>query len=309
MLLVVALGGNALLQRGEPPDVAHQRANARTAARSLAPLLREHRLVVTHGNGPQVGNLARAAAAAGDAVPPLDVLDAETEGLIGYLLAQELHNAAPTHEVVTLLTQVLVDPADPAFRRPDKPIGPWYSRDDAELVAAAQGWTMAEIDGRWRRVVPSPSPRAIIELPAIRTLVEAGFVTIAVGGGGIPVAETGDGERVGVEAVVDKDRAAALLALALGADALLLLTDVDGAYTGWGTADPRRIARAHPDALVAHPFAPGSMGPKVEAAALFAREAGTATIAALQDAPAALLGTAGTVVTRAARGITLADRS
>ena len=304
MLVVIALGGNALLRRGEPRDLGHQRTNVRRAAAALAPILSAHDVVLTHGNGPQVGELARIAAAAGEPAPPLDVLDAETEGLIGYLLTQELHNAVPAREFVTLLTQVVVDADDPAFSRPDKPIGAWYQRDDADAAERAHGWTMVEIDGQWRRVVASPRPQAIVELGAIGHLLDAGIVPIAVGGGGIPVVETDDGERHGVDAVVDKDRTAALLAIALGADRLVLLTDVDAVYRSWGTDTARAIERASPDALRHLAFAPGSMGPKVEAAIAFAACGGTAVIGALADATRVVAGEAGTTVTLAAEGIT-----
>jgi carbamate kinase len=282
--IVVALGGNALLRTGEPRDLAHQRANVRAAALALAPVVREHDVVLTHGNGPQVGELARLArAGGGDA--PLDVLDAESEGLVGYVLAQELHNVAPDRLFACLLTQVVVDAADPAFARPDKPIG---DRQDG-------------------RVVASPLPLAIVELPAIRALLGAAIVPIAVGGGGIPVVEAADGTRHGVDAVVDKDRTAALLGTALGATRLVLLTDVDGVYLDWGTDAARRVLRAHPGALATHAFAPGSMGPKVAAAVAFAGAGGVATIGALDDAARVVAGDAGTTVTLAAAGITTAE--
>lgn len=304
MLVVVALGGNALLRRGEPRDVEHQRANVRAAAAVLAPVVAAHDVVLTHGNGPQVGELARIAAAGGDRAPAIDVLDAETEGLIGYLLAQEMHNAAPAREFVTVLTQVVVDPADPAFARPDKPIGAWYGPDEARELERDHGWVLTEIDGGWRRVVASPRPQRIVELAAIGHLLDHGIVPIAVGGGGIPVVEEPGGARHGVDAVVDKDRTAALLATALGADRLVLLTDVAGVYLDWGTDAARRIARASPDALRTLPLAAGSMGPKVEAAIAFASLGGTATIGALADAPRVVAGDAGTTVTRDATGIT-----
>ena len=309
MLVVVALGGNALLRPGDPRTLDHQRANVQAAALALAPVLREHEVVLTHGNGPQVGELARVATAAGELAPALDVLDAETEGLIGYLLAQELHNAVPERAFVTVLTQVVVDADDPAFTRPDKPIGEWYERDAAASVGREHGWTMTEVDGRWRRVVASPLPRSIVELDAIRTLGAAGIVPIAVGGGGIPVVVAPDGRARGVDAVVDKDRTAALLARGLEAERLALLTDVDGVYLDWGTATARRITVAHPDALAGRAFAAGSMGPKVEAAAAFARTGGTAVIGALEDAGRVVAGEAGavgTTVTTTATGITTA---
>lgn len=284
MLVVVALGGNALLRSGEPRDLDHQRRRVRAAAGVLAPVLRAHTVVLAHGNGPQVGELARLARAGGDPAPPLDVLDAESEGLIGYLLAQELHNAVPERPFAGVLTQVVVDADDPAFGHPDKPIG----------------------DRTEGRVVASPLPRAIVEIDAVRALLGAGIVPIAVGGGGIPVVEAPDGTRRGVDAVVDKDRAAALLATELAADRLVLLTDVDGVYLDWGGPRPRRVARAGPDALAAHEFAAGSMGPKVDAAVTFARAGGVAVIGALDDAARVVDGTAGTTVDPAAAGLTTA---
>jgi carbamate kinase len=247
-------------------------------------VLRTHDAVVTHGNGPQVGELARLARVGGDPTPPLDLLDAQSEGLIGYLLAQELHNAVPERELAGILTQVVVDADDPAFGRPDKPIG-------------------EKADGR---VVASPLPRRIVELGAIRALLAAGIVPIAVGGGGIPVVETVEGTRRGVDAVVDKDRTAALLATALGATRLILLTDVDGVYLDWDGDRTRRVTRAHPDALRAYDFAPGSMGPKVDAAIAFAATGGETIVGALDDAARVVAGDAGTTVTLATDGLTTA---
>lgn len=301
MKVVVGLGGNALLRRGEPLTHEVQRKNVRLAAAALAPLAREHGLVVTHGNGPQVGLLAlQDQAIPGAGGFPLDVLVAETEGMIGYLLAQELGNELPAARVASLLAQVEVDPADPAFRSPSKPIGPLYSRERAGALARAKGWSVAPDGAGYRRVVPSPRPLRVLEIETIRLLVEAGTLVVCAGGGGIPVVAGPFGRVHGVEAVIDKDRSAALLAEELEADALLLLTDVPAVYAGWGTSDARPLARATPAELRALRLPAGSMGPKAEAAALFVeRTGGLAAIGALGDAPAVLRGEAGTRVVRA----------
>jgi carbamate kinase len=298
MRVVAALGGNALLRRGEPVDVSTQRANVAVAVSGIAELAREHELVISHGNGPQVGLLALQGESYSGVDPyPLDVLDAESEGMIGYLLDQELANELPERRVVTLLTQVVVDDDDPAFAHPSKPIGPVYDRQTAERLAAERAWSIASDNERYRRVVPSPEPRSIIELEAIRLLVEAGVLVICVGGGGIPVAIAEGGRLRGVEAVIDKDLAAALLAQELGADALLLLTDVSAVQSGWGTPDAQAIADVSAPKLREMDFAPGSMGPKVEAACRFAEATGRlAAIGALRDAPAVLRGELGTRV-------------
>jgi carbamate kinase len=298
MPIVVALGGNALLRRGEPTDAATQRRNVTRAMTSLAALAARAPLVVTHGNGPQVGLLALQAAAYDDAEPyPLDVLGAETEGMIGYLLEQELRNVLPGREVATLLTQVVVDPDDPAFTRPTKPIGPTYSERAASELRRARGWTVDRDGSSWRRVVASPEPRQVVELSTIRLLLAAGTVVICVGGGGIPVTVV-DGQVLrGVEAVIDKDLAAALLAVELDAGALLLLTDVTAVQDGWDTGEPRPIRRATPDELRARELAAGSMGPKVEAASRFAEKTGrAAAIGALDEAALLLDGVHGTAV-------------
>lgn len=315
MRVVVALGGNALLRRGEPMTIENQRRNVRVAAEALAPLARDHELVVTHGNGPQVGLLALQSAAYTE-VPeyPLDVLGAQTEGLIGYLLEQELGNLLPPEQrLATILTQVEVDPADPAFAHPTKPIGPVYTRAEAERAATERGWAIAPDGAGWRRVVPSPLPARIFEIEVVRLLMTNGVVVICAGGGGIPTmylpgaADPGrDRILVGVEAVIDKDRAGALLATSLDADAYLMLTDADAVLLDWGTPDARAVAAAHPDTIGALPFAAGSMGPKVEAACAFARVPGRiAGIGALADAAAILRGTAGTLITSAVRGLEL----
>jgi carbamate kinase len=303
--VVIALGGNALLRREEPLDAAVQRRNVHRAALALAPVACEHQVVVTHGNGPQVGLLALQNEAYRAVRPyPLDVLSAESEGMIGYLIEEELRNQLPGREVATLLTQVVVDAADPAFARPTKPIGPTYSATAARRLAAERGWAVGPDDGGWRRLVASPEPMQIVELSAIRILLGAGVIVICVGGGGIPVVREACYGLRGVEAVVDKDLSAALLGLALGAEALLLLTDVDAAYEAWGTPDTRPIHRASPAQLRRLTFAAGSMGPKVEAACRFVEGGGAfAAIGRLDEAPAILRGHAGTRVTTPPRRV------
>jgi carbamate kinase len=298
-LVVAALGGNALIRRGQRPDESVQRTNLRTAAASLAQVADAHRLVITHGNGPQVGLLALQGEAYRDASPySLDVLDAETEGMIGYLLTQELGAHLTPERLVALLTQVVVDPKDPAFDHPTKPIGPVYDRATAEARAAAGGgWPIVPDGEGWRRVVASPQPLDIVELPAIRILVEAGLVVTCVGGGGIPVVPAPGGGYRGVEAVIDKDLATALLAQRLGADVLVMLTDVDAVYDGWGTPAARRVERATVAEARAMDLPAGSMAPKVEAACRFVEAGGRyAVIGNLDDALALAAGAAGTIV-------------
>lgn len=300
MLVVAALGGNALLRRGQPMTIETQRANARLAARALAAIvLRGHRLVVTHGNGPQVGLLAlQNLAYRPHEAYPLDVLGSETEGMIGYLIEQELRNALPDAQVATLLTQVEVSAADPAFVKPSKPIGPLYADSEAEALRRERGWTMARESAGWRRVVPSPRPQRILELAAVKLLLDAGLIVIAAGGGGIPVVRDEDGALSGIEAVIDKDLASSLLARALGADRLLLLTDVAGVYRDWGKPSQQLLAAADPESLAKAEFEPGSMEPKVRAASEFAAAGGEAAIGALSDALAILEGRAGTAIAR-----------
>jgi carbamate kinase len=297
---VVALGGNALLRRGEPAEAAIQRAHVLEAASALAALAAHDTLVLTHGNGPQVGLLALEADAYKEVAPyPLDVLGAESQGMIGYLLVQALGGELPGRDVVGVLTQVLVDPDDPGFETPTKPIGPLYAEREARELAAARGWTVARDGAQFRRVVPSPEPRGIVELPAIRRLVEAGCVVVCAGGGGIPVVER-EGRLVGVEAVIDKDLTAALLAEELGATRLIVLTDVSHVERAWGTPDAERIETATPDELRKLTFASGSMGPKVEAACRFVeRTGGEAVIGALADLEAVAQGEAGTRIAAA----------
>lgn len=294
MRVVVALGGNALLKRGEPLDIAVQARNAEAAARSIAALAAAHEVIVTHGNGPQIGLLALQAMS-GPAPYPLDVLGAESEGMIGYLLARALAARLPATPVLSVLTQVEVAADDPAFARPTKPIGPFYDPEQWRALAAAHGWSGVEDRGQMRRVVPSPLPRRIVEREAIARLWRAGVLAICAGGGGIPVVREESGALTGVEAVVDKDRTAALLAAELGADALLLLTDVEGVYANWAKPNARLLRRLDRREAAALALPPGSMGPKVEAALWFARR-GRAVIAALDRAVPALMGEAGTTV-------------
>jgi carbamate kinase len=302
MRLVVALGGNALLRRNERADLATQRRRVRDAVAAVAELARSHELVITHGNGPQVGLLAlQAEACPGGPVMPLDVLDAESEGMIGYMLEQELRNALPGREVVALLTQVVVDADDPAFRDPSKPIGPVYTPGEGERLARERGWSTACDGGGRRRVVASPAPRRILELAVIRRLLRDGVIVVCAGGGGIPVTVGSDGALRGVEAVVDKDSSAALLAEGVGADGLLLLTDTGGVYEDFGLPSQRLIRAATPADLERRRFDRGTMGPKVHAACRFVeRTSGWAAIGALEEASAIASGAAGTRVAGAA---------
>lgn len=300
MRIVVALGGNALQRRGEPMTVDGQRANIAVAARALAPAALEHELVITHGNGPQVGLLALQAAAYDDVSDyPFDVLGAQTEGMIGYLIEQELGNLLPFDKpVATMLTMTEVDPADPAFTNPTKFVGPVYSEADAERLAQTRGWSVRQDGQLWRRVVPSPAPVRIFESRPVQWLLQQGCVVVCAGGGGIPTMyRPGTRTLIGVEAVIDKDRASAVLAEGLAADLLVVATDVEAVYLDWGTPEQVAIAAAHPDALKDELFPAGSMGPKVEAAARFARNTGhPAVIGSLADLAGMIAGRAGTVI-------------
>ncbi|GGY74763.1 carbamate kinase [Marinobacter zhanjiangensis] len=299
MRVVAALGGNALLRRGEPLTAAAQRANVKTAAESLAAIVRAgHELVVTHGNGPQVGLLAlQGAAYKPDEAYPLDVLGAETEGMIGYIIEQELENAlGHDRPVATLLTQVLVDRDDPAFRNPTKFVGPVYDKEEAETKAEAAGWQIAPDGDKWRRVVPSPTPLEIPDMRVLRLLLEQGVVVICAGGGGIPVLRLDDGSMLGVEAVIDKDAASALLASQLDADALLLLTDVNAIYRDFGKDTAKAIHRLTVAEAGKLDLPAGSMGPKLSAARTFAEGGGVSGIGRLEDALAILEGRAGTCI-------------
>lgn len=296
MRIVVALGGNALLKRGEPMTAENQRANVRRAAAVLADLVRGgHTLVITHGNGPQVGLLALQAAASSESPFPLDVLDAESAGMIGYVLQQELGNAMKGKLFATLLTQVRVDPHDPAFASPTKPIGPVYDEATARKVAAARGWQIAPDNDKWRRVVASPKPLEILEIEVLSFLIEHGVIVICTGGGGIPVIELESGAIAGVEAVIDKDFASSLLARQLKVDMLLMLTDVDAVYRGWGTQDARALGHVSCSDVSGDRFPAGSMGPKVAAAIEFVVATGnTAAIGRLEDAVQVVQGSRGT---------------
>jgi carbamate kinase len=298
--LVVALGGNALLERGESPDAGNQELHVRRAVAALAPLAGDHQLVITHGNGPQVGLLALESASdpALSRPYPFDALGAETQGLIGYWLLRALRNTLPDRQVACLLTETLVSADDPAFRLPTKFVGPVYTQTEAVRLAGARGWTMRADGSSWRRVVASPAPQEVLETPLIRMMLDAAVIVVCAGGGGVPVSRDATGVLHGVEAVVDKDFTAALLAEALDADALLLLTDVPAVQAGYGTPDARAILRARPADLRRLPFPAGSMGPKVQAVCHFVDTTGRmAAIGALADAQAILTGTAGTIVT------------
>jgi carbamate kinase len=299
VLVVAALGGNALLKRGEPLTAENQRANVRVAAQALAKIVQAgHRLVITHGNGPQVGLLAlQGAAYKPEEAYPLDVLGAETGGMIGYIIEQELENALDhSHAVATLLTQIVVDAKDPAFQTPTKFIGPVYDRDEAESRAKAAGWSIAQDGDKWRRVVASPVPQEIPDMRVVKLLLDQGVIVICGGGGGIPVLRREDGSLIGIEAVIDKDAASALLAKQLGADALLLLTDVDAVYRDFGTDQQTRIAALTPEEAGALDLPAGSMGPKMAAAAQFATQGGLAGIGRLDQATDILERRAGTCV-------------
>jgi carbamate kinase len=305
MRILVALGGNALLKRGEPMTADIQRANIRVAATSLAPLAADHQLVLSHGNGPQVGLLALQAAAYKDVEPyPLDVLGAQTEGMIGYLIEQELGNLLPAEvPFATILTMIEVDANDAAFDDPTKFVGPIYDDAEAHRLAAEKTWVFKRDGEHLRRVVPSPPPKRIFEIRPIRWLLEHDVLVICAGGGGIPTTWVAGRERTltGVEAVIDKDLASELLAREVDADLFVMATDVDGVYDGWGTPEQRRLDRATPAELRAMDLAAGSMGPKVEAAALFVEATGKrAAIGALADIEQIVAGHAGTSIVSAA---------
>lgn len=292
MRIVIALGGNAISKRGETFSAAGQRASIRVAAQSLAAVLAAgHEVVITHGNGPQVGYLALQGGAF-----PLDVLGAETDGMIGYVLEQELDNAyAPQVNFATLLTQIEVDPKDPAFKNPTKFIGPVYTQAEAAKLSADRGWSIGQDGAHLRRTVPSPRPKRILELEVIKLLLDQKVIVICAGGGGIPVVQKPDGTMIGVEAVIDKDHASGLLAQEIKADAFLMLTDVEGVFAHWGTSDETLIGQTTPDIIELMSFPAGSMGPKVEAACDFVRATGGyAAIGRLADCMGLIAGTTGT---------------
>jgi carbamate kinase len=300
MRVVIALGGNAILKRGESMTIENQRLNVKRAAEAIAKVIDAgHVVVITHGNGPQVGLMALQDLAYDPALAsPIDCLVAETQGLIGYLLQQELSNAiGRTKEFATLLTQIEVDLTDVAFSQPNKPIGPIYSKSEAGLMTGKYGWTMMPDGDHFRRAVPSPKPKRVLEISTIKLLIKNGLTIICGGGGGIPVALREGGGYYGIEAVIDKDHASGLLARELKADALLLLTDVDGVYVGWGTPQQQRLVTVKPDQLRAYTFAAGSMAPKVEAAIDFVMAGGQMVgIGRLDDVFEILERRAGTIV-------------
>lgn len=306
MRIVVALGGNALLRRGQVLSAENQREKVRLAAAALAPLAREHELVISHGNGPQIGLLALLGASGGpDEAYPLDVLGAETDGMIGYMIEQEMRNLLPEEvPVATLLTMIEVDAGDPAFREPTKFIGPVYGEAEASKLAGERGWAIRPDGEKWRRVVASPRPERIVDMQPVRWLVEKGTVVICAGGGGIPTVRDDSGKLRGIEAVIDKDLASELLARELDADFYLMATDVDAVYADWGTPGRKAIRAATPKAIRAFDFPAGSMGPKVEAACLFAEKTGRkAAIGSLSNLQGILAGSAGTSVSTSITGL------
>lgn len=300
MRIVVALGGNALLERGQRPDAKLQRANAERAMASLAPLAEEHELVITHGNGPQVGVLALESAN-DDRLSepyPFDTLGAETQGMIGYWMLQALQNEMPGREVAALVTQTEVSSDDPAFDNPTKFVGEMYTQDEAEKLAEERGWQVKPDGSGYRRVVPSPQPAEIVEIKTIKALIEAGSTVICAGGGGIPVVRDEDGRLTGIEAVIDKDSTGRVLAEAVGADAFLVLTDVPAVMTDFGTPQQAEINRSTPQSLRDQNPPAGSMGPKVGAVASFVENTGKmAAIGRLENAVEIIAGQAGTIVT------------
>ncbi|MEX3173842.1 carbamate kinase [Serratia quinivorans] len=295
--VVIALGGNALLRRGEPLEADVQRRNVLLASRQIAALTKDWNVVLVHGNGPQVGLLALQNSAYPQVAPyPLDVLGAESQGMIGYLLIQELKNCLPEQQVSALLTQVEVDPDDGAFSNPSKYIGPVYDQETALALSMDKGWAIKPDGKYFRRVVPSPKPLNIIETAAINALIAQGHLVVCAGGGGIPVLRQ-EGKLQGIEAVIDKDLSAAFLAEQINADALLILTDADAVYLDWGTRQQRALSKVTPEDLADITFDAGSMGPKVSAASHFVRSRhGIAGIGALQDATRILTGEQGTLI-------------
>lgn len=310
MRILVALGGNALLRRGEPMTAEAQRANVKVASEALAAIYPGNELVITHGNGPQVGLLAlQGAAYKPDEAFPLDVLGAQTEGMIGYMIEQELGNLLPFEvPFATILTMVEVDHDDPGFADPTKFIGPVYSDTDAKRLKAEKGWAMKKDGDKWRRVVASPIPKRIFEIRPIRWMLEKGTIVIAAGGGGIPTVYAPGRKLHGIEAVIDKDLCSELLARELGADLFIMATDADAVFLDWGKPTAKAIRRASPEAMKAYKFPAGSMGPKVEAACQFAEKTGkAAAIGALKDLPAICRQEAGTTIAASARGMEFAS--
>jgi carbamate kinase len=309
MRVVIALGGNALLKRGEPMTADVQRKNVRAAAQAIAPIAAEHELVISHGNGPQVGLLAlQGAAYKADEAFPLDVLGAQTEGMIGYMIEQELGNLLPFEvPFATMLTMVEVDGNDPGFQNPTKFVGPVYEKQAADRIKTEKGWVFKQDGEKWRRVVPSPAPKRIFEIRPVKWLLEHKTIVICAGGGGIPTMyEKGaDRKLIGVEAVIDKDLCSELLARELNADLFIMATDADAVFTGFGTPDAKAIHKANPTAISKFKFPAGSMGPKVEAACKYAETTGnTAAIGALADIPAIVAGKKGTLINRSFTDLT-----
>ena len=300
MRIVIALGGNALLRRGEEMTAENQRKNIQIAVKSLAPIVKQNEVVISHGNGPQVGLLSLQSAAYKEVEEyPLDILGAQTEGMIGYMIEQELGNLLPIEiPIASILTMVEVDPEDPAFSKPTKPIGPIYTKEEAEELKKDKGWKI-KMDGKdWRRVVASPEPHRIFELRPIHWLLEKGTVVICAGGGGIPTIYNKYGKLEGVEVVIDKDRASSLLAFELEADVLIMATDTEGVFQDWGTINEKIISKTTPEEIRRYQFDKGSMGPKVEAACSFVERSGQrAVIGSLKDIKEMVDGTAGTQFT------------
>ncbi len=301
MRIVIALGGNALLKKGQPLEAHIQKENIVQAAKLIAEIAGDHSLIITHGNGPQVGLLAMQTENYKSVKPyPLDILGAESEGMLGYQIEQQLMNAMPGRKFVTVLTQVLIEESDPAFQLPTKPIGPVYRNDEYKRFSGQSNWTMAKVEGGLRRVVPSPEPKQIIELPAINLLVDHGLTVVCAGGGGIPVFADQHGQIQGAAAVIDKDLSSALLATELGADLLLLLTDIDAVYENWGKKSALPLRSASAERLRQQRFEVGSMGPKVDAACRFVEATGgTAKIGDLTDIAGLIAGSSGTSVVSA----------
>ncbi len=297
MRIVIALGGNALLRRGEEMTAENQRENIRIAAKVLAPIIEKHEVVISHGNGPQVGLLSLQSAAYKEVEEyPLDILGAQTQGMIGYMIEQELGNHLPVEiPIASILTMVEIDPEDPAFSNPTKPIGPIYDEKEARDLAKLKGWNIKQDGDYWRRVVPSPEPHRIFQLRPIHWLLEKGTVVICAGGGGIPTSYKDNGKLEGVEVVIDKDRASSLLAFELEADLLIMATDTDGVYLDWGSDSEKIISKTTPEEISKYSFDKGSMGPKVEAACSFVERSGQrAVIGSLKDIEKMVSGISGT---------------
>ncbi len=306
MKLVVTLGGNALLRRGEAMTAQTQIKNVRLACEALEVIARDHTLVLGHGNGPQVGLIALQNEAYGEHVKPypFDILGAESQAMVGYLFMQELRNALAGKDVACVVTQSVVSDTDPAFSNPTKFIGPVYDEATAKQLAQENHWVVKPDGQYWRRVVPSPKPQRIVEIESIRTLTDAGVIVISGGGGGVPVLEK-DGKLTGVEAVIDKDFCCSLLAQDLKADGLVIATDVPGVFVNWGTPEQKQVREASPEQLLSMGFAAGSMGPKVLAACEFVQKTGNrAAIGALEDIEAIVKGEAGTQIVPTAAAMT-----